>query len=100
MKILRIKNFPNIRKTEIKEAIEKGMGVIEVIEILPISLSKGSLIDFETTSFDVNYAKALTFGCITNNTLKIIQILKQNVDLKSNIENNFKSMSKPFYAYN
>ena len=96
---MKLKRFMKLRKGEIKEAIySEGKKFIIYEEELPITLNKGTLMDFETKSDTYNENFPITIGLIYKNKLKIIQILDAEVDMEE-----IKSeliLEEPFIAYN
>lgn len=69
---------------------------------LLIGISKGSLIDFETTGTDPHQDEIITFGCIKGRGLKIIQRKwnESEVAFLKHIRRDLKKHPQPFYAYN
>lgn len=98
----KIKRFPILRKTAIKEAIESGKSFVEYEEDLPVNILKGTLIDFETTERKINInSQILSFGVVNKNKIKIIQLLNDSnpEQFTEKIKEEIRKLDEPFFAY-
>jgi uncharacterized protein YprB with RNaseH-like and TPR domain len=71
-----------------------------LVKHLPVGISEGSLIDFETTGLDPRTSDVVTLGYIVGNTMHILQRRDTGPSFDKRVKEVLESLPEPIFAYN
>jgi len=71
-----------------------------LIRDLPVGVSKGSLIDFETTGLDPKTSDVVTLGYVVGSTMRILQRRDRTPLFDKKVKEVLESLPEPIFAYN